>query len=785
VAFEWFEQGVAAFGGGSVLVRADGNIRDLSAAIPTIGRQTGSATNASLSQVVETGGGHLSIRALGDITGGTAFIGRGAAEVMAGGNVGVSAATAFAPVLAAGDSTIQVSARRNLEVETILNPTLLPISRRLGVVPSSYFSNYTSTSAVDLVAAGGNLRVGTDTNLGSQLSQRYGSVLYVDTPVARFLPPTLVARAPAGDILVGGSLTLWPAERGNLQLLAGNNLQFQPLFGGAIEVILSDVDAAKDLPTVLQPFGALGVVDRLMRTAYTGESAFYATVPVHVGDFEPVRLVARDGDISYQADSPGTFSTLFFAKPARVIAGRDIVSLGMRLQHLASRDVSTIRAGRDITYPLARTSTGQIDPSVREITLGGPGELQLIAGRDIDLQTSRGVTTEGNLRNPALPSAGANVSLTAGEAGGAPDFDGFIAQFLQASNTYDGLLFDYLKRFDSTVSADKTAAIARFRTLTRDQQRPLLETVLLRAVRTAGRAAAVSPTSDFTEAYRALTTYYPGSNPDVAAGVANPYEGAVKLYFSRVYTLAGGDVRLLSPGGGINAGLAAPPTAYGIKKSASQLGVVVQGTGSVLALGYGDFQVNESRVIAGNGGDILVWSTRGDIDAGRGAKTAISAPPPIITIDETGQPKVVYPAAFNGSGIQTLATTPGVKPGNVDLFAPRGIVNAGDAGIVAGNLTIAATAVLGASNISVSGTAVGVPVDTGGLGASLAGASNSAAGASKSGGDLAGQESNSNRQSASNQAEAALNFLDVAVVGLGEDVCRPDDLVCMKNQKRN
>jgi len=25
----------------------------------------------------------------------------------------------------------------------------------------------------------------------------------------------------------------------------------------------------------------------------------------------------------------------------------------------------------------------------------------------------------------------------------------------------------------------------------------------------------------------------------------------------------------------------------------------------------------------------------------------------------------------------------------------------------------------------------------------------------------------------------------VAVVGLGEDVCRPDDLVCLKNQKRN
>ena len=119
----------------------------------------------------------------------------------------------------------------------------------------------------------------------------------------------------------------------------------------------------------------------------------------------------------------------------------------------------------------------------------------------------------------------------------------------------------------------------------------------------------------------------------------------------------------------------------------------------------------------------------------------------------------VTPAALTGSGIQTLATTPGRKPGDVDLFAPRGVVNAGDAGIVAGNLTIAATAVLGANNITVSGTSVGVPVDTGGLGLSLAGASNAASGAGKAA-ETALDAQRSESQSSTPVADAALGWLD-------------------------
>jgi hypothetical protein len=63
-----------------------------------------------------------------------------------------------------------------------------------------------------------------------------------------------------------------------------------------------------------------------------------------------------------------------------------------------------------------------------------------------------------------------------------------------------------------------------------------------------------------------------------------------------------------------------------------------------------------------------------------------------------------------GGGIGVLATVADVPPGNVDLIAPNGVVDAGDAGIRAtGNLNIAATKVLNADNITVSGTTSGAP----------------------------------------------------------------------------
>ena len=114
-----------------------------------------------------------------------------------------------------------------------------------------------------------------------------------------------------------------------------------------------------------------------------------------------------------------------------------------------------------------------------------------------------------------------------------------------------------------------------------------------------------------------------------------------------------------------------------------------------------------------------------------------------------------------------LLANPDVQPGDVDLIAPKGTVNAGDAGIrSAGNLFIAAQTVVGADNIQVGGISVGVPVaDTGALSAGVAGASSVGNSASKVAEDATKQIAD---QAAPNQDTFKQSFLTVEFIGFGE-----------------
>ncbi len=215
----------------------------------------------------------------------------------------------------------------------------------------------------------------------------------------------------------------------------------------------------------------------------------------------------------------------------------------------------------------------------------------------------------------------------------------------------------------------------------------------------------------------------------------------------------------------MNAGAASTAA---ITKSENQLGVVAQTDGHVRAFVRDDFLVNASRVFALRGGNILMWASTGDIDAGRGAKGALAAPPPQIVFDpSTGQFVTVFPPEVAGSGIRNFAP-PGVVPGDVFLFAPQGVVSAGDAGIAsAGNITIGATEVIGADNIDVGGTAVGVPTADVGLAAGLTGAAD-AASASARGATEEAEDRLSGEDPADNAfQQPTLSVISVEVLGFG------------------
>ena len=799
VDFQSFQQGLAALGGGNVRVIAGGDITNFSASIPSIGRQVGGPTMAqSIVQVV--GGGDLTVEAGGSIFGGSYYVGLGNLSLQAGGDIGgmpeAAAPPGLAPLIGLGASTASVIAHGGVRLSGIVDPSLLPTGLSQGSI-QSYFSTYSPTAAATLMSIGGDVTLDNDyvalsSAIGSSFSdQTLGLGNGADpqpdlnhTPVALdVLPPTLGAYATSGNVNLGTILILSPSPQGNLQLLAQQNVNAQVSSGGPAQVIVSDADAAL-LPSVAAPQTSLTLFQNIEYSLGSNSPQLYASVPVHSSPARelPAEIVAAAGNVDFSA--PGGSSQLsgvWSALPLRVIAGQDIVDPNVIAQNLTAADVSALDAGRDIVYPFVRDASGNIEPNLAQITLAGPGQLQIAAGRDLNLGTSAGITTEGNLLNPGLPVSGASVSVEAGVGAPSPQFAAFISQYVDGSSTFDTELVAFVQSVTGAGGISAQQAKQDFAGMSAPLQRAFVEELFFDLLRSSGRHAADTGDGDFSQGFAAIDALFPGANPNLAQGQINPYSGNIELYFSRIYTLTGGGISLLAPGGEINVGLAQAPNTFGVIKTPSQLGLVAQQTGDIDAYAYRDFQVNQSRVFAADGGDILVWSTEGNIDAGRGAKTAISAPPPIVTIDpRTGAPLVTFSPALTGSGIQALATTPGIEPGAVDLFAPHGVVNANDAGIVAGNLTIAATAVLGTNNISVSGTAVGIPVTPTGIGASVVGASSTAAGAvSSATGDLANRQQ---QESAAPAAQSALSWLDVFVLGFGEENCQAGDAECLKRQ---
>lgn len=798
-SFQRFEQGIAAIDG-SVRIRADGDIENLSVNLPAIGIQVG-GLGAGQNEVEFAGGGDLSLEAGGSIHGGTYLVGGGSAQVVAGDSLTTATRRQteqlreLDPIFGLmGDSALELIARQHLGIESVLNPTLVPKGVTQGQFPvPTFFASYGPDSRVSATAVAGEVRLRSDEGVVARAFASLPDFAAEELVSLRVWAPTLRASAMSSDIELLGLIGLFPAPKGNLELFANRDILGESPNGVQLNLSDADVDF---LPTIERPQDTLGTLFEVFGNAVSGSRNLHAAVPVHddrnqpdgVPDLAPARVVARLGSIRIGTNQSDDSSGFFISKAGRFVAGSGIVDLRAVTQHLRPTDVTAVVSAGDISYGLRRNSSGIILGSSREIVVDGPGRLEIRAGGDINLQTSTGIVTRGNVVVPGLADGGASISIMAGLAGQAPDYAAFLEKYVVDGEDYDERFVAYVEQVTGRAGLDEAAALAAFGELSTSLQAAFLEPLFLVELRESGRLAAQSPNADYGAAFAALETFFPGSNPDPEADPpqSNAYDGDLLLFFSRIYTLDGGSISTFVPGGEINVGLSTPPAAFGVSKAASQLGIVVQGAGSVGAVAYADFSVNESRVFAADGGDILVWSTRGDIDAGRGAKTAISAPPPTITFDANGNPQVVFPAALAGSGIQTLASSEGLEPGDVDLYAPRGIVNAGDAGIVAGNLTIGATAVLGADNIQVGGVTVGVPVDTGGLSASLTGVSTVGSAASDAASDAAAEGAREREESASGESlgESALSWLEVFVIGLGEEQCDQRDLECLKRQKK-
>jgi hypothetical protein len=183
--------------------------------------------------------------------------------------------------------------------------------------------------------------------------------------------------------------------------------------------------------------------------------------------------------------------------------------------------------------------------------------------------------------------------------------------------------------------------------------------------------------------------------------------GNINVFSSQIKTEQGGAINLFTPTGSVYAGLTTGAPSQ-VRLPSTQGIFTIRG-GGISAVVNNDFLVNLGRVFTLGGGDITLVSQYNNIDAGKGAKTASSAPPPQITIDANGKVVVDVSGSISGSGIATLKTNKLVPAGDVYLIAPRGIVDGGDAGVrSSGNVKVTANLVLNSNNFAAAGASSGV-----------------------------------------------------------------------------
>jgi len=192
-------------------------------------------------------------------------------------------------------------------------------------------------------------------------------------------------------------------------------------------------------------------------------------------------------------------------------------------------------------------------------------------------------------------------------------------------------------------------------------------------------------------------------------------------------------------------------------------GVMTQGEGDISVYARDSILMGQSRIFTTFGGNILGWSAQGDINAGRGSKTTVVYTPSRRTYDSAGNVTLSPQAPSTGAGIATLNPIPEVPPGDIDLIAPLGTIDAGEAGIrVSGNVNLAALRVVNAENIQVQGKSVGIPVVAAVNVAALSNASAAASQAATAAQDVMQRERAASRQ-------ALPSVFTVRVLGFGSD----------------
>ncbi|MEW6438319.1 MAG: filamentous hemagglutinin family protein [Pseudomonadota bacterium] len=554
--------------------------------------------------------------------------------------------------------------------------------------------------------------------------------------------------ADTGDIvdLQVGEILTWPAGSGKTPLTW--YIGAKPVWMIAGRDIVSS-----GTPLDLTPFSATSTTANLVRTegnffldlnasdismVQAGRDIIYSSFAIagpglldvqagrnfYAGDRGSLTSVGPIIDVSQQTSDSGAAVTLAAGVGKNGPDWTDFANLYLNLANLADPSLPLdAQPGKVIQDPQTVTSLADLYTWLR-VDAGYKGDQTGALAFFNALPEAQRATYPSN---PLLYAWLKDQGYTGSQGDALAYFLGLGAA-QQTAFTYNAMMYAWLQtRFGYT--GNQAGALATFDALPIVQQAVYDRIVYFDELTAAGReetGALASPRlGSYLRGRDAIAALFPSQD---ASGHPITYSGSITLFSGDVtinsytgridMTLEGGDmlaqsdsgintefgggIDILTPGGATTLG------ANGIIPGASA-GAVTQGSGSIDIYSLESILLGQARVMTTFGGDILAWSAEGDINAGRGSKTTVVYSPPRRLYDKYGNVTLSPTVPSTGAGIATLNPIPGVPPGDIDLIAPLGTVDAGEAGIrVSGNFNVAALQVVNTANIQVQGTVTGI-----------------------------------------------------------------------------
>ncbi len=443
-------------------------------------------------------------------------------------------------------------------------------------------------------------------------------------------PPQLSLNAGSGGIQIDNSIVLYPSSQGQLHLTTrdGGDLNGRQEASGLVGLTMSDS----------------GLPD------YNSFAQGHAVVPLHLSDPQPVQIEVSGGINNFSLTVP-TFANINVAK--------DTYNFGFLGQNLSPESTTSIHVGGDVRYRGNLTSVDlaePLPPALLSYALSGaPGiALKLRYDAVTGKLTFIGQMTEAELSFLLNP----RVAVLDNNGQPLRDDNGVVQTTgIELSSTQSQAMQQLHDASQSASLGDQGLSLGgpgRFEISARNVDLGI-----------SGGINTLFPTAQLLRVSPRgadLEINISGNLDMTSTKIANQaFLGGIEL----------------TVGGKIDVG--GQLTTFGDPKAPK--GIFTTGGGSISVQAGGDVNINGSRIASYNGGDILVKSLHGDVNAGAGGAGYVSLT--AIEQDPATHELRTLPGTIPGSGI--LATTlPGgsAAVGNITVAAPEGNINASLGGII-------------------------------------------------------------------------------------------------------